>query len=105
MEVDISSALAIEYGIFEESGGNTYAYSDIEWLVNGVAVSGSPTSLGGGWYQYDITSLVVDADGLRPAAASNVATVRVKTASKVNKTVQVKAQIQLRTRIQAISLA
>lgn len=105
VEVDISSALAIEYGIFEESGANTYAYSDIEWLVNGVAVSGSPTSLGGGWYQYDITSLVVDADGLRPAAASNVATVRVKTASKVGKTVQVKAQIQLRTRIQAISLA
>lgn len=105
VDVDISSALTLEYGIYEESGAGTYAYSDIEWLVNGVAVSGSPTSLGDGWYQYDITSLVVDADGLRPAAASNAATVRVKTVSKVGKTVQVKAQVQLRTRIQAISLA
>ena len=105
VEVDISSALTLEYGIYEEAGIATYAYSDIEWLVNGTLVTASPTSLGGGWYQLDITSLIVDTDGLRPAAASNVATVRVKTASKVGKTVQVKAQIQLRTWIQAISLA
>jgi hypothetical protein len=105
VDVDISSALALEYGIFEESGANTYAYSDIEWLVNGTLVTDTPTSLGSGWYQLDVTGLLVDAGGLRPAAASNVATVRVKTASKVDKTCQVKAQIQLRTRIQAISLA
>lgn len=103
VDVDISSALTIEYGIYVESGANTYAYSDLEWRVNGTLVTESPTSLGSGWYSLDLTGYVVDAKGLRPAAAANVVAVAIKTASKIGKTCQVSAQIERRTVVQAIA--
>jgi len=103
LSLDISAALTLEYGIYEDSSGNTYAASDLEWLVNGSAASNSPVDVGSGWYALDITPDVVTADGLRPAQAANAVTVRVKSGSKVGKRCQVTAQIERRTVIQAIA--
>lgn len=103
LSIDISAALSLEYGIYEDSSGNTYAASDLEWLVNGSAASGTPVATSSGWYELDITADVVAADGLRPAQAANTVTVRVKAASKTNKRCQVTAQIERRTVIQAIA--
>lgn len=103
LALDLSSALSLQYGIYEDSAGNTYAASDLEWLVNGSAASETPASTSGGWYELDITPDVVTADGLRPAQAANAVTVRVKTASKTGKRCQVTAQIERRTVIQAIA--
>lgn len=105
VSVDISSALTIDYGIYVESGANTYAYSDLEWRVNGTLVTAGATALGSGWYSLDLTGYVVDAKGLRPAVAANVVAVAIKTASKVGKTCQVNAQIERRTVVQAIAYA
>jgi hypothetical protein len=103
LELDLSSALSLEYGIYEDSSGNTYAASDLEWLVNGSAASNSPVDVGGGWFSLDITPDVVTADGLRPVQAANAVTVQVKAASKADKRCQVTAQIERRTVIQAIA--
>jgi hypothetical protein len=103
--LSLTSALALVYGIFEESGANTYAYGALEWRVNGTLVTATPTSLGSGWYSLDLTSYVVDSGGLRPAAAANVVAVAIKAASKVGKTCQIKAQLERRTIIQAIAYA
>lgn len=102
VEVDISGALALEYGIYEDSGANTYGAGSLEWLVNGVAATESPVSIGGGWYAFDITDDVIGA-GNRPAQAANVVTVRVAAAAQTGKRCQVTARIQCRTRIQAIA--
>lgn len=102
-DVDLSSALTLEYGIYEESGGNTYAASDLEWEVNGVPVTETPETLSDGWYALDLTSYVVDSDGLRPSQAANAVSVAIKVASHASKTCQVSAQIERRTVIQAIS--
>lgn len=103
LSLDISAALSLEYGIYEDSSGNTYAASDLEWLVNGSAASNSPVDVGSGWYALDITPDVVAADGLRPVQAANAVTVQVKAASKADKRCQVTAQIERRTVIQAIA--
>lgn len=103
LEVDISGALTLEYGIYEDSGGSTYGAAALEWLVNGAAATETPVSIGDGWYALDITEDVVGADGLRPAQEANVVTVRVAEASQTGKRCQVTARIQCRTAIQAIA--
>jgi hypothetical protein len=103
LAVDISSALTLQYGIYQDSPGNTYAATALQWLVNGVAATATPISIGDGWYALDITQDVVGADGLRPAQAANVVRVQVNPASKSGKRCQVTAQIQSRTTIQAIA--
>lgn len=103
VEVDISGALTLEYGIYEDSGGSTYGAAALEWLVNGAAATETPVSIGDGWYALDITEDVVGADGLRPAQEANVVTVRVAEASQTGKRCQVTARIQCRTAIQAIA--
>ena len=82
---------------------NTYGPSALEWLVNGVAASEIPVSIGNGWYALDITDDLVGADGLRPAQAANMVTVRVAAAAQTGKRCQVTARIQCRTTIQAIA--
>lgn len=103
--VDLSSAITTTYGIFEESGGNTYAYSDLEFSVNGVAATGTVTAISGasGWYELDLTADLVDSKD-RPTSAANYVTIAIKTASKVNKTVRVTGEIERRTNIQSLAL-
>lgn len=104
LTVDISSALTAEYGIFRESGGNTFAISDLEYSVN----SGSWISLDTaitvdtGWYQLDITSLVQNTTNFRPLQPSNHLDIR-KKAAAASKTANIDALLSVRTVIQAIS--
>ncbi len=92
------------YGIFEESGANTYAYSDLEFEVNGSAATNSPAAVSGasGWYYIDLTVDLVDSVN-RPNQAANVVTVAVKAASMADKSVQVTAEIERRVTIQSIA--
>jgi hypothetical protein len=95
----------MEYGVFDEAGGNTYAATDLEYQINGAggytAVAGSAVS---GWYALDLTGAFSDPDTKRPVSATNSITFRVRAASKVNKTVQLTAQIERRTVIQSIAV-
>lgn len=103
LALDLSAALSLQYGIYEDSGANTYAATDLEWLLNGSAVSGAAVATTGGWYELDITTAVADGDTYRPLQAANAVTVRIKAASKVGKRCQVTAQVERRTVIQAIA--
>ena len=100
----LTPSIATTYGVFEESGANTYAYSDLEFEVNGSAATDTPAAISGasGWYEVDLTADVVDSVG-RPVQAANYVTVQVKAASKASKTVQVTAEIERRTVIQSIA--
>lgn len=97
--LDLTSAFSLQYGIYEDT--NAYAATELDWLINGVAVGAAATSLGSGWYSLDLTALVSDAATFRPARADNTITVAVKAASKNGRRVQVTAQVSLRTVIQA----
>lgn len=103
--VDLSSAITTTYGIFEESGANTYAYSDLEFSVNGSAATGTVTAISGasGWYELDLTADLVDAKR-RPNQAANYLTIAIKAASKVDKTVRVTGEIERRTSVQSLAL-
>lgn len=92
------------YGIFEESGGNTYTYSDLEFEVNGSAASGTPAAISGasGWYELDLTADLVD-EKSRPNQAANYVTIAIKAASQAGKTVRVTGEIERRTNIQSIA--
>lgn len=89
------------YGVFEESGANTYAYSDLEILVNGSAASGTVTALDDG-YMLDLTADLVDSAN-RPNQSSNIVTVQVKAASMAGKSIRVTAEIERRVTIQSIA--
>lgn len=103
LALDLSGALSLTYGIYEDSGANTYAATDLEWLVSGVLVTEAAAAVDGGWYAIDVTAYVADATTFRPQQAANTLTVRVKTASKTGKRAQVTAQVERRTVIQAIA--
>ena len=51
---------SLTYGIFEESGGNTLGIGDITITINGGSLTNSPASIGGGWFEVDITVDIVD---------------------------------------------
>lgn len=53
-------AHSLTYGIFEESSGNTLALGDIVIKINSVTLVGTPVSIGGGWFEVDITDEIVD---------------------------------------------
>lgn len=101
----VTAAISAVYGIFREVVGNTYTLADLEYRVNSnswVALSTS-TSLGGGWYRLDVTSLVYDSVSFRPLAESNVVEVRKAAAAAASKTVTIDALLSVRNIIQAIS--
>lgn len=103
LEVNLQNALTLQYGIYEDASENTYAATDLEFLVNGVLVSETPTPQSGGWYVLDLTSYVINTQNLRPAQATNTVVVRVKAGAKTGKRCQITAQIERRTVIQAIA--
>ena len=103
LALDISAALTLQYGIYEDLAGSTYGAGDLEWLVNGAAASGTAAATVGGWYELDVTADVVAADGIRPDRPDNVVTVQVAAGSASGKRAMVTAQIERRTVIQAIA--
>lgn len=103
LEVDISSALSLSYGIYEDEPGNTYAATDLEWLVNGALIAAVPVGTSGGWFELDVTAYVADGNTFRPLQPDNTISVRVQSARRTGKRCQVTAQIERRTVIQAIA--
>lgn len=98
--VDISGAITADYGVFEESGANTYVVTDLTYKINGSAITATRQSLGSGWYSYDLTSQVQNASTLRPSAESHQITVEVTTPA--GKSAQITAQLQVRAIIQSV---
>lgn len=99
--VDISNAITAVYGVFVDPNV-AYTVDDLAWTANSAPVTSTPTNIGGGWYEVDLTPLLVDVTTLRPAAYDNTIEVAVKPTNKTGKKVRVTAQVELRTTIQTI---
>lgn len=84
--VDVS--VSMDYGIFRDSAGNTFALADLEYQINSGAwapMSGA-TSLGDGWYRLPLTNALVDAVTFYPLNKSNRVTIRAVVASAATET-------------------
>ena len=91
--------ISTAYGIFEESAGNTLGQSDIIIKINGTVYTGSVTSIAGGWYQAEITSLLVDSAGF-PNQANNA----IEYSTSTEKTAQITTSLAIVDIVQAISI-
>lgn len=106
--VDLSAAISADYGVFDESGGNTYGATDLEWKTVDDA-GWTPITVADdagvtGWYQIDITANVSDTGTFRPTRAANNIQFRVIAASYADKSAQLTVQIERRTSIQSIAV-
>lgn len=105
--VDLSDAVHVEYGVFDQDLSLTYAATDLEWKTEADAgwtavVVGNAISGASDWYGIDITPNIVT-DG-RPDTAVNNVQFQVKAASHADKTAQLTVQIERRTSIQSIAV-
>lgn len=93
------------YGIYKESGANTYTLANLEYRING----GSWVSLDTGvltsasYYELDITASVCSATTFRPNQENNLIEIRRKTAAGTGKTAMIYAKLGVRTTIQAVA--
>ena len=103
---DLSESIAAVYGIFREESGNTYGIGDLQYQVNsgGWVDLDTATDLGGGRYELDITSLIVNATTLRQNQELNTIDFRRDPVAAADKTVMLDVQVKVRTIIQAIAL-
>ena len=96
------------YGVFDDSGANTYVATDLEYSVNGSGYTaidaGDAVSGASGWYQIDITASVSNATTYRPTQAANTVAFRVIAANEADKAAQLTVQIERRTSVQSIAL-
>lgn len=99
LTVDISSALTAVYGVFVDSNA-PYTVGDLAWTANGQSIAETPTAIGGGWYEIDITHYLVNSGTSRPAAYDNTIEVAVKPPNKTGKKVRITCQVEIRTTIQ-----
>lgn len=95
----LTPVISTVYGIFEESAGNTLSQSDIIITINGVTYTGSVTSIAGGWYQAEITNLLVDSAGF-PNQANNA----IEYSTSISKTAQITTSLAIVDIVQAISI-
>ena len=90
----------ISYGVYTDAAGNTFQLSDLTITVNGGSdISGSVTSITGGWYELDITNEVKDSTTLRPKQENNDVTF-----STSQKRGQIKTDLTMVTAVQAIGV-
>lgn len=91
--------ISMEYGIFEESGGNTLALENLVIKLNGGAdIHEAVVGIGGGWYGLDITEELVDLV-FRPSQENN----EIAITTAVAKTARIEAQITIRGVVQAVA--
>ena len=91
--------ISMQYGIFEESAGNTLALADLVIKLNGGSdLRSSAVSISGGWYELDITDELVDAV-FRPSQENN----EIAITTAVAKTARIEAQITIRGVVQAVA--
>lgn len=95
----ITPNLTMQYGIFEESAGNTLALANLAIKLNGGAdMNSSVADIGNGWYALDITDALTDA-AFRPTQENNEIAITTSTA----KTARIEAQITVRGVVQAVA--
>jgi hypothetical protein len=89
----------MQYGIFEESTGNTLVLANLVIKLNGGAdLIASVVDISNGWYELDITDGLTDAV-FRPSQTNNEITITTTTA----KTARIEAQLTIRGVVQAIA--
>lgn len=99
----VTPSITTEYGIFRESPANTYALNQLDYRVNGgswLNCEDDAVDASNGWWQIDITTLVMSATTFRPLQANNLLEIRSLTADK---TATIEAQLSVRNTIQAIA--
>ncbi len=96
----VTPSISMQYGIYEESSGNTLQETDLVYQVNGGEAIGRATSIGGGWYEIDLTALVSNPITRRPLRQTNQIRISTSTAKKATIT----GQLVIRTVIQAIAV-
>jgi len=93
-----SHTTTMEYGIFEETSGNTLALSNLVIKLNGGSdLRSLVTDIGNGWYELDITDDLVDA-ARRPSQENNAIEISTATA----KTARIEAQLTILSVVQAV---
>ncbi len=90
---------SLTYGIFEESSGNTLVLGDIVIKINGVTLVDTPVSIGGGWFEVDITDEIVDAI-FSPSQEDN----EIEYSTAVSKTANIITDISLVDVVQGVSI-
>lgn len=96
---DLTPNIAMQYGIFEESGANTLVLANLVIKLNGGAdLNASVNDVGNGWYELDITTELVDAV-FRPTQENNEIVISTATV----KTARIEAQITIRGVVQAVA--
>lgn len=95
----LTPEVSMEYGIFEEGGGNTLAKANLVIKLNGGSdLNASVVDIGNGWYELDITDPLTDAV-FRPSQENN----EIAITTAVAKTARIEAQITIRGVVQAIA--
>jgi uncharacterized membrane protein YgcG len=96
---DLTPNISMQYGIFEESTGNTLVLANLVIKLNGGAdLIASVVDISNGWYELDITDGLTDAV-FRPSQTNNEITITTTTA----KTARIEAQLTIRGVVQAIA--
>lgn len=95
----LTPQITMQYGIFEESAGNTLAKANLVIKLNGGSdLNSSVVDIGNGWYALDITDALTDA-AFRPGQENNEIAITTATA----KTARIEAQITVRGVVQAVA--
>jgi hypothetical protein len=95
----LTPQITMQYGIFEESAGNTLAKANLVIKLNGGSdLNSSVVDIGNGWYELDITDALTDS-AFRPTQENNEIAITTATA----KTARIEAQITVRGVVQAVA--
>jgi hypothetical protein len=96
----LTPEISVDYGVFDESAGNTLDIDDLVIKLNGGSdLSGDVESLGSGWYELDVTEGLVDS-AFRPKQEANEIAFSTSTADK---TARIEMQLQIRGVVQAVA--
>lgn len=96
---DLTPNISMQYGIFEESGGNTLVLANLVIKLNsGADLIASVSDIGNGWYELDITDPLTNAV-FRPSQENNEIAITTATA----KTARIEAQLTIRGVVQAVA--
>lgn len=102
--VDISSALTLQYGIYEDTPADTYNLNELHFFANAVLVSETPVSISGGFYELDLTPYMAVPLTGRPLAYNNTVRIADNNVAATTKRVRITAQIEVRSTIQSIAV-
>lgn len=103
--IDLSGAISTTFGIFRAAAIDTYVVGDLEYSLNGGswAALSTATVLGGGWFQLDLSSALVDSN-FRPINATNVLEFRRTSAAGAGKSAMLDCFLRVREIITATAL-